>query len=335
MRNIGFKYKLLHKDNTFKKWLGTITSCNVRYDSLSTLKSSARIGMKEDLEIDYYNDRIQPIVALNGLDYPLGVFLISSPKRKKGLVTTRDIDMYSTLQLVAEDILEERFYIGEGENVVNTIIRLIGIPCDITLSTKTTLTGREYEIGTSKIEIINELLKSINYTSLYVDMQGKYIARPYVLPMNRAIDIEYLEGVRSILVPSMDIEFDTFGVPNRFIRYTNHPDVYPPLVAIYENTNVDSPISTANRRVVPNAREVTDVTDLETLIALTKKECYEATDVFEHLIFESAINPVHGYSDCIYVRNEDIFGKFIETSWEFNFQVGAKMKHEVRRVITI
>lgn len=334
MREIAFKYKLLNKDNIFKKYLTTVQGCTIRYDSLSLLKMSATLNMSEDQSIDYINDKIQPFMLLNGEVYPLGVFLISSPKRIKDIGTKREIMLYSNLQLIAEDITLSRFLINKGENVVNTVKRIINTKCEIEPSTKTTSIVREYEIGTSKLEIVNELLKSINYTTLFVDLEGNYKATPYTLPTDREIEITYNEGQKSIIVPNMTIDFDLFNVPNKIVRYTNHPDINPPLVAIYENTNIDSPTSTVNRRTISHAKEV-EVSDMETLLAIAKKDCYEATDIYEHTLFETALNPIHEFSNCLFIKNGDVVGKYIETSWEMTLEVGGKMKHEARRVISV
>jgi hypothetical protein len=337
-RIINFKYILLDNTDTFKKQLYNVESCSINYSSLSRLKSSANIKMKEDEDIDYLNDRIQPIVILNNVEYPLGVFLICSPSRNiSSIKVTRDITCYSKLQLLDDDKVLERHFVPAGTNVINEIIRLLGTNSySLSPNTLTTSTNREWEIGTPKLDIINDLLATINYISLLVDNQGKFTANPYVLPTDRVFTITYEEGFDSILIPDMIEDFDLFSVPNIFVRYSNNPDINPPLRVVYENNNPSSVTSTVKRkRPIVDAAEVTDVADLQTLTDICKKDAYNSSNKYTHLEFKTGINPVHGYLDCLWVKCGDINAKYIETSWNMDLKVGGKMNHVARRVIEI
>lgn len=44
-------------------------------------------------------------------------------------------------------------------------------------------------MGTSKLEIINTLLDSINYYSIRVDEEGIFISSPYVVPTDKQPDL--------------------------------------------------------------------------------------------------------------------------------------------------
>lgn len=338
-RIINFKYNLLDSTDTFKKQLYNVESCNVNYSSLSRLKSSANIKMREDVDIDYLNDRIQPIVILNNIEYPLGVFLICSPSRNIGSARiTRDITCYSKLQLLDDDKVLERYYIPLSTNVINEVIRLLGVNSySLGANIATTSTNREWEIGTPKLDIINDLLATINYTSLLVNAQGKFTATPYVIPTDRIHTITYEEGYDSIILSDMTEGFDFFSIANTFVRYTNHPDINPPLRVVYVNNNASSITSTVGRkgRSIVDSAEVLDVADLQTLTDICKKDAYNASNKYSHLEFQTAINPVHGYLDCMWVKSGDVNAKYIGTSWSMDLKVGAKMKHVARRVIEI
>ena len=74
---------------------------------------------------------------------------------------------------------------------------------------------------------------------------------------------------------------------------------------------------------------------METLVADCKKNAYEMTDKYSHIEFQTAINPKHGYMNCIRFKNYDINDKYIETSWSFDCRIGGKMKHTCRKVVNI
>lgn len=338
-RELDFEYELYSKDNVFKKMLYNIESSQVDYGSLTRLKYSARITMTEDSEIDYLNDMVKIICVINGEKTPIGLFLLSSPKRKIGDVEViRDCECYSKLKILDDDKTESRYTVLAGTNAVNEVKRIIGnsYPYFIPDSNLTTSTDKDWEIGTPKLDIINELLSVINYNSLTVDNNGVFVSSPYVLPTDREIQITYEDNEYSIINPDLEEDIDLYDIPNVIVRYTNSAEINPPLVAIYENNNPSSPTSTVNRgRKIVSAEEVSDVADLQTLQLITKKNAYEMNDKYSYVEFKTAINPVHGYLTCIQLKAYDINNKYIETEWSMDCQTGGEMQHKARRIINI
>ncbi|WP_069999450.1 hypothetical protein [Cellulosilyticum sp. I15G10I2] len=337
MRAIDFKYHLLDKNNNLIKPLFNIESCTITYSSLFTLKSTANLKMKNDNSIDFMNDRIKVICRLNNIDYPLGIYIITSPNKDKNEdLIYRDIYAYSPIVLLQRDKMQTRYFLPQGSNIIAEVKRLLGTHSyNIEEGTFISAINKEFEVGTPIIEIINDLLSSINYTSLYVDVNGVFSAKKYVLPSDRNIEIEYKEGKGSILHKTVREDMDLFNIPNIFIRYTNNPNINPPLIARYENNRVDSLTSTVNTSPNVDAQEVVDVVDINVLQDICKKDAYNASQIYSHLEFESAINPVHSYLNCLYVKYGDIDNKYIETSWEIECRVGGRMKHIARRVVNI
>nr|WP_302599765.1 hypothetical protein [uncultured Cellulosilyticum sp.] len=346
MRVEQFKYYLLdHNDNpklpgnSSTNLLHNVIEGDISYNSLGRLKSSLTVKIQEDelLNIDYMNDRVKPVAIIDGVEYPLGIFLISSPNRNiESTGVTRTLTCYSKLKILDNDKVLARYYVPSGSNVVNQVINLLGNePYDIAISEATTNTDHEWEVGTSKLDIINDLLDIINYVSLIPGADGKFISYPYKLPSEREHTIEYVEGNDSIIVSSMVEDFDFFDVPNIFVRYTNSVDIDPPIVATYPLQTGDNPITIDGRAPNVSVEEVSDISDQSTLYAKCKQDAYNARSVYSHLEFSTAINPVHSYLDCIWVKVGDIDYKYIETSWSFNLRAGNLMKHVARRVVNL
>jgi hypothetical protein len=341
-----FKYYLLDKNdnpklpgNSSTNILHNVLEGDISYNSLGRLKSSLTVKIQEDelLNIDYMNDRIKPVAIIDGVEYPLGIFLISSPNRNidsTGVV--RFLTCYSKLKILDNDKVIERYYVPAGANVINTVINLLGSESyDITPNNATTSTDHEWEVGTSKLDIINDLLDIINYVSLIPDNDGKFISYPYKLPSEREHTIEYIEGNDSIIISSMTEDFDFFDVPNIFVRYTNDVDIDPPIIATYPLQSGNEPITIDGRAPNVSAEEVSDISDQATLYAKCKQDAYNSRSVYSHLEFSTAINPKHGYLDCVWVKVGDIDYKYIETSWSFNLKAGDLMKHTCRRVVDL
>ena len=345
-RNIEFRYYLLDENdnpkqpgNSSTNRIWNVLSGDISYSSLGRLKSSLTVKILEDelLNIDYMNDRIKPTILINDKEYSLGIFLISSPDRTvTSTGVERYLTCYSKLKILDNDRVLNRYYVAAGTNVVNEVIRLLGSnPYNISASTKITSTDREWEIGTSKLDIINDLLDVINYNTLLVDAEGIFVSYPYKLPEERTHTIEYIEGKDSIISYDMQEDFDFFDVPNIFVRYTNDVDIDPPIVATYPLQTGTEVITLDGRLPNVSAEEVSDISDYETLLAKCKRDAFNNRSVYSHLNFETAINPIHGYLDCIWVKVGDINYKYIETEWSFNLEVGARMKHTARRVVDL
>lgn len=338
-RELDFEYELYSKDNIFKKMLYNVESARVDYGSLTRLKSSARITMTEDSEIDYLSDMIKIICVINNKRDAIGQFLLSSPKRKiSDVETIRDCECYSKLKILDDEKIETRYTALAGTNAVNEVKRLIGnsYPFSIPDSALTTSTDKDWEIGTPKLDIINDLLAVINYNSLSVDNNGVFISSPYVLPTDREIQVIYEDNEYSTIYTDLEEDIDLYDVPNVIVRYTNSAEINPPLIASYENNNPSSPTSTINRgRKITSAAAVSDVADLQTLQLIAKKNAYESNDRYSHVEFKTAINPVHGYLTCIQLKAYDINNKYIESEWSIDCKTGGEMHHRARRIINI
>lgn len=345
-REIKFRYELLDKNDLY---LGTIDSISgsVAFNSLAeNIKRTARFEIKENVfkDVDYLNDRVRPIIILDGVEYEMGVFLIPSPSRKKrdgGIY--REIEGYDVTQIILEDKVTDRYVIFKNTNYVKAITQLINSSrihrVSIPANPATLTRDREFEIGTSKLRIINELLQEINYTSLWTDRHGIVRADKYLLPSQKEIDFIYKTGDENELLvkDSLSEEVDLFNVPNVFVIVaTNAED--ESLVSKYENSHPASPTSTIirNRNIV-DFREISDIASQAVLDSYVKRIAYQASDTYSKVEFDTLINPKHEYGNGIYLRDEKlgIDNKFVETSWEIEMQVGGKMKHQARRVVLI
>ena len=339
-RTERFEYLLYDKEGVFKRSLKNVMSAEVSYSSLTRLKSSATITLTDFNDgIDFLNDQVQINVYLDGVMSGLGRFLISSPRRdiSSGEVT-RTCDCYSKLLILDEAKTETRNVILAGTNIIAEVKRILQNYGTYTIldNVGTTSTDREWEIGTPMLTIVNDLLGTANYTSLRVDNVGNFVSNEYILPTDREIEINYTDDDSSIIYRDLSEDIDIFAVPNVIIRYTNDPDINPPLIAKYENNSFDSPTSIISRgRRIVNAESVSDVADLQTLQDITKRVAYDLTDKYAHVEFSTAINPLHGYLTCLYLKCYDISSKMIETSWRIECQTGGKMTHVCRRVIAI
>lgn len=335
-----FKYELLKANGEFIKEIDSVENSTVTYSSLSRLKQMATINVAVGVlaKIDV-NNRIRIKHVLNGVETTIGTFMITTPVQNiNTLFKSVSIECYSTLWLLNADKTTSRLVIGIGTNVVNEVKRMLadyGVQVLIDDSVKSTSVSREWEIGTPILDVCNDLLQSINYTSLYVDENGNFISKPYELPSDRFIDFEYREDDPLNIVENEVVStLDYFDIPNVFVKYVNNPDT-PELIAVYENVNPQSPTSTVNRPRNVHSEEVSDVSDVQTLTDMCKRDLETFTSTYHRVTLLTGINPEHGYMNTVYINLNGLSGKFTETDWTMECVTGGTMTHELRESVVI
>lgn len=347
-RLIKFRYDLLNRQEIKIGTLDNVVSGEVSMASLATdIKRTARFYMKENRDIDWLNDRVQPFCMFRmpdggWVEWSLGIFLLNSPKRKEqNRQVYRDIEAYDGLQVLLDDKFDSRYTISSGTKYITAInnifftlgITKINIPnTDLTLSIT-----KEFEIGTPKLRAINELLGELNYTSLWVDERGYYTAMPYIIPSDRAIEYAYKDDELSVIYNGLEEELDLFSVPNKFVVVQSNAETEP-LTSTYTNENPGSITSTVSRgRTIVDVREVDNIADQTALDNYTKRIAFEASQVYGHIEFETAIMPMHSYSDLLHIQYSSlgINDRYVETNWTIPLQAGGRMKHSARKVVAI
>lgn len=340
-REVGFEYYLLDRSRVFKKDItGLVLECRIIHDSLSTLIMSATLTMADSGGVDWLNDliRVACVVTVQGAaeSFTLGTFMIASPGRiLEGAKAVRELELYSALQRLNDDKVEERHVVYAHTNIINEVIRLVGSwPYSIPLSGKLAAVDMEWGIGTPKLEIINYLLDMVGYTPLRPHADGAFVTEPYRLPQERGISIEYGDGADSVVGLGFSEDIDVFSSPNVFVRYTNKGEGSN-MRSVYVNSSADSATSTVSRgRRIVDCQEA-EAADLETLDIITKKAAAEAAQAYSYIEFSTAIMPIHGYMDILQLSCAGLSGRFEETKWEIECAAGTYMQHRARKVVKV
>lgn len=345
-RKEWYEVLLLDKDENEKGILEKVKSLSIEYKSLRTIKRTANITIAEGKQaINYLSDRIKPVFYIESqgkrVSFPLGIFLLNSPERAdSGSEITREISCYSKLQILLDDSFSERYFIPAGTNYVGAISAIIASTgeenINIEPTDKVLTVDKEFDISKSKLEIVNELLEEINYYSLRTDENGYFVSYPYVEPDSKEITYQYIDNELSVTYYGMKETLDLFEVKNCFLAYTNNPEKES-LISIYKNESEFSEISTVNLgREKWDKREVQDIADQEALDNYVKRIAIEASNVYGHVEFKTAIMPFHSDLDNLYLRYTPlgIDGNFQEIGWSINFADNT-MSHDVRKLVRL
>jgi hypothetical protein len=276
------------------------------------------------------------------VEFPLGVFLLSTPTRRStptGTVT-REIEAYDQLQILKDDKVTGRYLVASGTSYTAAIKSLMDtsgiVNQNIAPSTKTMPVDREWEAGSSKLTIINELLSALNYDALFFDEDGIAVCRPYVTPDSRTSEYTYADDSRSVIFPDSEETLDWFSVPNQFVLVVSQVD-RPVLKSVYTNSSSASPTSTVSRGRTIVEYMLVDAADQATLDGLAQAAAFKASQVYQTITMQTALMPHHSHNDIltIVLSNMDINAKYEEIGWTMVLKAGARMSHTVRRVVTV
>ena len=345
-REVRYRYALLNKYDVEIGTLSTVESGSVRLDTESDISRTARFVMSENEagDINWLSDRVKPYMRVRAgsdwLEWPLGVFIPSSPGRKSsGGRVTRSVEAYDKGVILSEDRFTSRYLIAASTlytDAIDSILDAAGLwKVNITPSAAALAVPREFEIGTSRLEAVNTLLAEINYSQIYIDAEGYAICEPYVLPTAREASYTYRTDELSIIRDGALQTEDLFAVPNVWVVTASNPE-QAAVTSTYTNDRASSPTSTVNRgRSIVDVRRIDAIYDQTTLDAYVQRLAYDASQVYGRLVFDTAAMPHHGYGDILFISHDglELTTKYREIAWELDLSPGGKMSHECRRVI--
>jgi hypothetical protein len=349
-RRFTFRHELLDSTNTVVGDLDTVTEATVSQDWLADIKRKLSLTMRDGgtLQVDWLSDRIRPWVRLHlppyedgdWVEWPQGVFLLSSPRRHTDEAGTvwRSVDGYDQLQALADDRVVDRYVVPSGTVYTTAVTTLLsGYTAVVRVAASTLPVTREWAPGTSKLRIINDLLGEINYQSLSFDEAGNAVVQPYTAPSQRVEEWRFADDESSLTLPQVDQELDLFGVPNSWVLVVSNPD-QSTLTATYTNTDPASPTSTVRRgRTITDFRTETDAADQAALDAKVARLAFEASQIYEHLSFSTGLMPICSGNDVYRIVHGPLAvnAAFCETSWSMPLKAGAAMTRKARRVVSV
>jgi hypothetical protein len=198
-------------------------------------------------------------------------------------------------------------------------------------------TDREFEIGTSYLEIINIFLSEINYGSIWFDQNGFGVLQPIRSATAENIDHQYgtNDGLRVLKRPCSR-QVDIFNAPNVFIVVCQNPDLKEQLVSVAVNENPMSELSVFRRgRRIATVVSVDNVPDQETLDEYASKLVFKSMLSEELVTIATGNVPGHTVNNIVALVHPDISGIFQETAWNLTLAPGQEMQHTLRRAMLV
>lgn len=320
--------------------LEAISPPTILMNSSAQIKQSLTAAVKKNPDFNALSDEIRPVLILDGIEQPCGVFLPATVTEKYVAdLNTFELEAYdrgwrvdTTLWLPSQKIAAGTLYLDAIEQL------LVSAGIALVLKTPTAAvigTDRTWEAGTSCLAIINELLAEINYDQLWFDENGFARLSPFVRASAENI-AHVLDGsdVRSMILPEYTDELDIYAAANVFICVVSSPDREEPLVATAVNDNPASPLSVPRRgRRIHRYVKINDIASQEDLDAYAQRLCWESMAFGETISLSTALKTGWGVNDVVALKVSDRSGIYLSTGWKMELAAGGKMSHTLRRVV--
>jgi len=335
---LQFRYDVLRQGGV----VGSISAHDapeLQCDSASELKLSLRGTFRYDWagKFDFLTDRLRPVMILNGTEYSLGTYVITteSPERSSG-ADIAELEGYSLLYLLRRKKTEGWLHLAGGTNYVTAILSLLtmaGITDYEADATAYTLAAdrEDWEEGTPLLQIINELLAEIGYNSLWIRLDGTVMITQYAAPTLANVTHTYAAGRYSIVEDDCKRTNDRYGKANVFKRICDNVDLGGTLVATATNSDPNSPFSTVNLGRILDVQQVDNVPDQNALQEIADRALTESLQTTETVEFYTALVPHETY-ETVALDNGGAHGIYRETGWRMVLAASGQMTHKGRRV---
>lgn len=339
-RIVDFQVRVLRNGGRLTS-LKPIGAPQIRMDDSGGIPTSFSGEFYENPLVDWLTDELQPVMEINGEETELGVFrpatvTLSIDKSTRSL----RVEAYDRCWTVRDHKTETMIFFAAGDNYVDTISGLL-IDCGISLilatpSSETFLTDRQdWPIGTSYLDIVNELLREINYKPLYFSGQGMAMIEPMVTP--NASNIQHTldsDDIQSMLLPNLTKESDIYSAPNVFVCVCSSVDRGSPLSVTVENTNPESPLSIMRRgRRIVQLVNVDNIASISALEAYANRILFESMSTGETIAVSTAIKPGFGVDDIVALHYGDTIAICVERGWTIELATGGTMTHRLERMV--
>ena len=340
-REIDFRYTIVRGDADYCEIYPIAGGePRIRMKDSAEIKTSFSGSFLPDERVNWLTDRIRPQMILDGVTYPLGLFLPATvQERTDESQRSVQVEAYDLCWLAKDFCWPYTITRQATENyitVIESLLTRVGI--SNILSTPRTGTlgeARAFEMGTPYLSIANELLAEVNYKPLWFNAQGLAVLEPKRAPT--AANIQHTissEDVRSLLLPAVARETDIYSAPNVFICVCANPDKSGNMSARATNDNVSSPLSVQRR-----GRSIAKVVKLNNIASQAELQAYadnlvrESMYAGETIEITTGLFPGYGVADIVGLNLDGELSICIEHAWEMQLRVGGSMKHTLEKVV--
>lgn len=339
-RALDFRYVIVRNGADYST-ICPIKSTSIKCNRNSRIKMSFTGTFRLNSKVNWLTDSIRPEIIIDGIPHSLGLFLPATVRFEH--TDTQElvaVEAYDRCWQVMDNYTDSLLYFTAGTNYLEPVKLLLaaaGIAIVAETPTAATLATdrQDWPVGTSYIDIINQLLTEINYHELWFNADGAAVLEPVTTPTAQNIDHTFdTNNVKCLILPNRSRQTDIYTAPNVFIVICSNADNDAPMVARSENTNPQSPLSIARRgRPIATVIQVDNIADQAELQAYADTLRNNSMFSGETIAMKTGLLPGFGVYDVVGLINDDVMDVCIETAWQMKLEVGGEMSHTLERVV--
>lgn len=280
-------------------------------------------GAAKYFEFHFLTDRIIPWCQMTMEDggyveWPLGEFILPAPTRNDDETTRRfSVQAYDKLKLFDDYKVSSRYVVASDTAYTTAIaaaLALILTPTEysISASSLTLPFTRSWEIGTSLLDIVNDLLKGLNYAPLRFNGFGIANLVPMVEAQNKTVSATWTVGEDSYLGFDLEQTSNLNETYNQVIARRQTPKGQL-LTATATNEDASHPTSVPKIGVKPIVIDNNDAADQSTLTAFSRTELLRVMEPSESQKRKALFQAYLEEEDVVKIEDDepDLSGKFI------------------------
>lgn len=318
---------------------------SVVYTAAKSVHGSASLTVADNGQaVDWLSARIRPVVTVEGYgDTALGVFLVSeAPESWGDTGRVWSVKLLDKNTILDQDAVDAAYALDAGTVVTTAIVALIESTGEaniaITPSAATLVNPLVWPAGTTKLQIVNDLLSTINYFSLFTNGDGQYRGEPYVKPASRPTVWDFLDGSDCIYLPTLTKDVDLFAIPNKVIAITTGDGTTAALTSTATNTDATSPYSTVSRgRTITYVASGVEAADQATLDAFAERRLIELTTPTASIEIQHAFVPDLAFNRAVRFRRApaSIDARHVVSKLEVSLDPTALAKATLTEVVDL
>lgn len=336
-RRVEYRYSAIRYGVEYRP-LEAVEPPEITMEADAEVKTAVRGTFSVPSDVDWLIDTMRPYMLVDGEEYPLGEYVVTSVTNQR----TQDrvysaIEGYDLGVRVKNSTLGERISIPWGTKYLDAIQAQL-LACGIQrvimdpLADATQETRADWEIGESRLKVINDLLAEINYRSLWFDSAGVARLTKYRQPAPELAVRTYAADKMSVIADETTSSLDTYGAYNEWIAVVSNPDKSI-MTARAVNDNPISALSVQRigKRTAPIIRldNIASQTALQEYVDNVKFRGMASTET----VTWATANMPHEVGEIIILQHPHLQGVFEETAWSMTLQAGAEMRHTGKRVV--
>lgn len=337
---------LLDHNDQFVRRLETSYGGTLNFDASAEIQGGGKINVIGP-GVEWTKHRLKIWYQAHPSDAPrsLGVFLPIVPKTVYSRATQEvSVDLLDKLVMVSRDKVDKFYSVPtntRATSVVRTILNGSGFtPHNITnpefILDGYTKAPMIWPAGTSKLQIINDLLAYINYAPLYVDENGVFQGRPHTLPSERVSVWTFESGEQAIHTSEWEKDQDLTSIPNKVILVSEGNSVADALVGTAENNDPNSPYSIVNRgQVIPHYESGIEAESPLVINALAKRKLVELSSPVATMMISHANLPLDVGDVVRFVPSSGDDMMAVIERLEYTLTPGSLCKTTLKEVVTV